>query len=270
MFEIGKFEIGKLAWAVLQPGNLLLLLLLLGLGLALLRRRGGTSLVIIAALGFLVLAVAPVGPLLLRPLEARFPPRTSLPTHIDGIVVLGGGIDPRLTMFSGLTSLTDAGSRIVAAADLARRHPEAKLVLLGGEGNLLPYGYPEAKAALPFLDAEGIARGRILVDDKSRSTHENALFGKALVRPEPGQNWLLVTSAWHMPRAVATFRAVGWPAIPYPVDFRVAGFEPGFSLADGLGLATLAAKEWLGLAYYRLLGWTRELLPAPEPAATAR
>jgi hypothetical protein len=73
-----------------------------------------------------------------------------------------------------------------------------------------------------------------------------------------------------MPRSVASFDAVGWPVIPYPVDFRIdprTGLRPGFSLLDGLAATTLAGKEWAGLLGYRMMGWTRELLPAPADRA---
>jgi len=107
---------------------------------------------------------------------------------------------------------------------------------------------------------------RIILEERSRSTHENAVYAKEMIRPQPGESWVLVTSAFHMPRAVASFGAVGWPVIPYPVDYRVdpqIGLRPSFSLVDGLSASTLAGKEWAGLFGYRLMGWTRELFPAP-------
>jgi len=114
---------------------------------------------------------------------------------------------------------------------------------------------------------EGIAATRIIIEERSRSTRENALFANDLIQPAPGQNWILVTSAFHMPRAVASFRAVNWPVVPYPVDFKVdprTGLRANFSLLDGLSTSTVAGKEWAGLVGYRLLGWTKELFPGPS------
>ena len=114
---------------------------------------------------------------------------------------------------------------------------------------------------------EGIPTTRVIIEERSRSTHENAVFAKELIRPGPSQNWVLVTSAFHMPRAVAAFRAVDWSVIPYPVDFKIdpsTGLRANFSLVDGLSSSTIAGKEWAGLVGYRLLGWTRELFPAPS------
>jgi uncharacterized SAM-binding protein YcdF (DUF218 family) len=157
--------------------------------------------------------------------------------------------------------------RVLAGIALARQHPEAELALVGGEGGLLPVGLAEARATYGFVVNEGIAPARIVVEERSRSTHENAVYAKRLLRPKPGQIWVLVTSAFHMPRAVASFRAVDWPVIPYPVDYKVdprTGLRANFSLLDGLGAATAAGKEWVGLFGYWAMGWTQELFPTPE------
>jgi uncharacterized SAM-binding protein YcdF (DUF218 family) len=106
----------------------------------------------------------------------------------------------------------------------------------------------------------------VVLEEQSRSTHENAVYAKEMIRPTSGEKWVLVTSAYHMPRAVAAFQAVDWPVIPYPLDYRIdpeTGLRPDFSLLDGLSASTLAGKEWAGLVGYRVMGWTRELFPAP-------
>jgi uncharacterized SAM-binding protein YcdF (DUF218 family) len=139
---------------------------------------------------------------------------------------------------------------------------------IGGEGEFFPVGFAEARAMQGFVVEEGIAPSRVIVEERSRSTHENAVFAKDAIRPATGETWVLVTSAFHMPRAVACFAAVAWPVIPYPVDYKVdpqTGLRANFDLLEGLGSITLAGKEWAGLVAYRLLGWTRELFPAPDP-----
>jgi uncharacterized SAM-binding protein YcdF (DUF218 family) len=154
---------------------------------------------------------------------------------------------------------------VLAGIALARRHPEAKLALVGGEGELFPVGFAEARATSRFVVDEGIAGARIILEERSRSTHENAVFAKESIRPGPAETWILVTSAFHMPRAVASFRAVDWPVIPYPVDFKVdpnTVWRGNFNLVEGLGTATTAGKEWAGLAGYRLRGWTEEFFPS--------
>ncbi len=262
------FIFGKLFWAVVQPGNLLLLVLL-GRFLLLLGSRGrrgrGRMLIGLAAIGFLVFAVAPVGPAMLLVLEQRFPRPQTLPARIDGILVLGGAVDPGLSLAYGETVFNSSVARVLAGIALARRHPEAKLALVGGEGELFPVGFAEARATSRFVVDEGITAARIILEERSRSTHENAVFAKESIRPGPAETWILVTSAFHMPRAVASFRAVDWPVIPYPVDFKVdpnTVWRGNFNLVEGLGTATTAGKEWAGLAGYRLRGWTEEFFPS--------
>jgi len=261
------FIFGKLVWALLQPGNLLLLCLLAGMLLLLRGRRRGELLVVLSAIGLLLFAVAPIGPAMMLVLEQRFPRPAKLPDRIDGILVLGGAVDPRISLTYGETVFNGSIARVLAGIALARKHPEAKLVLVGGEGELLPVGLAESRATSRFVADEGIPATRVIIEERSRSTHENALFAKEQIRPQPGQTWVLVTSAFHMPRAVGAFRAEDWPVIPYPVDFRVdpsTGLRANFNLVDGLGSSTVAGKEWAGLVGYRLLGWTRELFPAPS------
>jgi uncharacterized SAM-binding protein YcdF (DUF218 family) len=255
---------------VLQPGNLLMLCLLAGVLLFLFfRGRRGKVLIGLSALGFLLLAVAPIGPALLLPLEQRFP-RPVLPERIDGILVLGGAVDPRISLSYGETAFNSSISRVLAGIALARKHPEAKLALVGGEGDFFPVGFAEARATEGFVLEEGIAPARLILEERSRSTHENAVYAREVIQPKPAETWVLVSSAFHMPRAVASFRAVGWPVIPYPVDFKIdprTGLQANFNLLDGLSASTIAGKEWAGLLGYRLAGWTQELFPAPEPAA---
>ena len=230
------------------------------------RGRRGKALVTIAALGFVLVAVAPIGPAMLLALEERFPRPAALPERIDGILVLGGAVDPALSRYYGETVYGSAVARVLGGIALARRRPEAKLALVGGEGGFFPIGLAESRATLGFVLSEGIPRERILLEERSRSTHENAVYAKETIRPVAGENWVLVTSAYHMPRAVAAFEAVGWRVIPYPVDYRIdpaTGLRADFSLLDGLSATTLAGKEWVGLAGYRLMGWTQELFPAP-------
>ncbi len=261
------FIFGKLLWAVVQPGNLLLLALLGGLLLLLgSRGRRGKMLIGLATIGFLVFAVAPVGSAMLLGLEQRFPRPQTLPDRIDGILVLGGAVDARLSLAYGETVFNSSIARVLAGIALSRRYPEAKLALVGAEGEMFPVGFAEARATLGFVLEEGIAATRIILEDRSRSTHENAVFAKELIRPEPAETWILVTSAFHMPRAVASFRAVDFPIIPYPVDFKVSpktGPRADFNLTEGLGTVTIAGKEWAGLVGYRLRGWTEEFFPSP-------
>lgn len=258
------FIFSKLFWAIAAPGNLLLLLLVTGvLRLMLSGRRHGVGLVILATLGLLAIAVLPIGQWALMPLEARFP-QPHLPQQIAGIIVLGGAVEPGISRAHGQVALGDAAERIVELMALARRYPEAKLVLSGGEAALYPNGDSEASDTRTLLIEQGIAEKRIVTEDHSRNTFENAVLSRDLVQPQSGETWMLVTSAAHMPRAVGCFRHIGWDVLPFPVDYRTEAHpRPGFALLERLAPLDVAVKEWVGLVAYRLLGRIDNVLPAP-------
>ena len=121
----------------------------------------------------------------------------------------------------------------------------------------------------PTVRGLGIASSRLLMERGSRNTLENAEFSKAIVNPKPGERWLMVTSAFHMPRAVGLFRKAGFEVEAYPVDWKVGKGNDIFTFSnlagDGLGRADTAVREWMGLIAYRLAGRTDALLPGPNP-----
>jgi uncharacterized SAM-binding protein YcdF (DUF218 family) len=220
-----------------------------------------TSLVLIAFVGF-----SPLGRILILPLEQRFPPCDLSRGPPDGIVVLGGAISPDISLARGAVALNDSAERITVAAEMALRYPNARIIFSGGTGALFN-GAPEAPIAVKEFEALGIAHDRITAEEQSRNTIENAVFSRLVVQPKPGERWLLVTSAFHMPRAIAVFRAAGFPVEACPVDWRTRGpidaTAPFDSFTAGLDMTDVAAHEWVGLAAYRLTGRTAELFPAP-------
>jgi uncharacterized SAM-binding protein YcdF (DUF218 family) len=225
-----------------------------------------TSLVLIAFAGY-----SPLGNMLMLPLEQRFPPwdpaQDTARGPPAGIVVLGGAITPDISMARGVVALNDAAERITAAVELARRYPDARIIFSGGSASLRAGGTPEAPYAVKEFEALGIAHDRITAEEQSRNTIENAVFSRLLADPKPGERWLLVTSAFHMPRSIAVFRAAGFPVEAYPVDWRTRGpaaeLQPFASFTAGLTMTDTAVHEWVGLLVYRLTGRTTELFPAP-------
>lgn len=261
------FTLSKVLWFFAAPSNLALTMV--ALALVFFRWRGACAGFLVAALlllgGF---GLSPLTNMIATPLEDRFPLFVDDGRPVDGIVMLGGAEVPDVWIGRGSPTFNDAGERALAFADLARRYPAARLAFVGGSGALFARGeFVEArmmKDAMPML---GVDVARVSFEDKSRNTVENAVFSRALLKPQPGERWLLVTSAWHMPRAIGTFRAAGFPVIAYPVDFRTAGsagWGDTFSrVAWGLNLADVAVREWIGLVAYRLTGRTDALLPGP-------
>ncbi len=262
------FVLSKLLGVLAQPSNALLVLLCLGVLLLMLgRRRSGTRLTGAVAAVLLAVAVLPVGPWLLAPLENRFVRPDPMPDSVDGIILLGGTVNPLLSADRGEEAINGSGERITTFARLARRYPDARLVFAGGSGSLAYPGPREAGPTRTLLAAIGAPIDRIIWESDSRNTAENAAFSRALVDPQPGETWLLVTSAGHMPRSVAVFRAAGWPVIAYPTDYRTyrdSSWDLDFDLADRLVMVDWAAHEWIGLLAYWMTGRTAEIFPAPS------
>lgn len=264
------FILSKTAAFLLLPSNLLITLGLLGIVLMATRwQRAGkrlaiASLVLLALVGF-----SPLGALLAHALESRFPPWDPARGAPDGIVVLGGAISPGLSRDYGDTVVGGDAGRVIAIAKLARAYPNARIVYSGGDASLFANGLSEANFLYPVLDSFGVPRERVMLESRSRNTEENAAFTKELVKPKPGERWLLVTSAQHMPRAVGCFRRVGLPVEAYPVAWhtrkRVSLF-PSDVLGGGLGSLDFVTHEWIGLITYWLTGRTSELLPGPAVA----
>jgi uncharacterized SAM-binding protein YcdF (DUF218 family) len=267
------FYLSKILWFAASPPNVAISLSVLGTALLFTRwRRLGRTVALVGAVSLVLLGISALPRIALLPLENRFPIIANDEGRIDGLIVLGGGIN----ISRGQVSLKDAAaSRVTAAVELARKHPEAKLVFSGGTASLLdPSAEPEAEAAGALFRLFNIPAERVVLEDRSRNTQENALFTRNLVTPKPGERWLLITSASHMPRAMGCFRAVGLNLEAYPVDFRTEGkatdyWRPFDSLSEGLSVASLAIKEWIGLVAYRLSGYTTELLPAPSMVSVA-
>ncbi|MDR3415481.1 MAG: YdcF family protein [Nevskia sp.] len=262
-----SFVVSKILWAMLAPGTLLALLLLGALLWH--RRRPGLSRGLLLAAILLVgtLGLMPLSHWVAAPLERRFPV-TELPAHVDGIIVLGGAISPEDSPGPQRPALNLAGERITGFVALARRYPDAKLVYSGGTGLLRHRQVREADLVRPLLESLGVDSSRVIFERESRNTWENALYSKKLADPRAGQTWLLVTSAWHMPRSVGCFRMAGWDVVPYPVNFigdnqDWAAFETGVQLTR----VGLAEKEWIGLLLYHVLGRTDAWFPAPRGGA---
>lgn len=263
-----SFLLTKLIQSAFLPSNAIALVALLGLvALLLRRRRTGLGLLVTATVALVVAGWSPIGPALVMTLEDRFPV-PALPPGITGVIMLGGAVDIHVSQDRNQIVVNDNAERIFAVAALARRYPQARLILSGGiahesHGSSLS----EAEGARRMLVDLGVASERLELEDRSRTTFENAVESLAVAHPKAGETWLLVTSATHMPRAVASFRAAGFSIMPFPVDYRTRPADlrrPVASLAEGLVFSDAAAHEWLGLLAYRLTGKTKVLIPEPD------
>jgi uncharacterized SAM-binding protein YcdF (DUF218 family) len=249
------FVASKLGWGAMRVDSVILLMLFVGLLALWVGWIGlGRGLVSVAVAALAVIVLTPLGGLLLRGLESRYPvPEIDGP--VAGIVVLGGAEDPWGMSVWRQPSVNEAGERFLVALDLAQRFPDAPLIFTGGSGRLKPAPVREAGVARDLLVGAGLDPARLILEGASRNTAENARLA-AGARPKRAGQWLLVTSAFHMPRAVETFCAAGWRDLtPYPVDFR-SRVGVGFSWAPAERLIELntALHEWVGLVVYRATG----------------
>ncbi len=262
--------LSKVIFFLAQPSHAALALTGLGLLLLFWQKswRAGRALVAVGFALLLVIAFSPLGQAMLLPLEERFPHPSTPPDNVAGIIILGGFEDGNVSHARGMLTLNESAERLTEAVILARKLPNTKVVFTGGSSDMFREGQSGAGPIGAYLAAAGIEPERIILEPDARNTHENALLTRDLVQPKPGEVWLLVTSAAHMPRSIAVFRQAGFPVTAYPVDYRTRGVQdltqPFGAAAEGFRRLDIATREWLGLLAYWMVGRTTELWPGPE------
>ncbi len=254
------FILSKILWPVLQPSNLLLLTL----AAAVLLDWRRLALIVLAILTIIILL--PIGHWLTVPLEDRFARPESAPDTVTGVIVLGGAQEPEITESRGVLALNRHNERLLEGLALARRHPEARLVFSGWSGRLDGRDSSEQVVNTAFVELMGFDEDRVIAEERSRNTWENALYSKELIQPGADDVWILVTSAAHMPRSIGSFRGVGFEVVPWPVDYQTAGpfsWPSQFGVSYRLVELDQASREWVGLLFYYLQGRTDAFFPAP-------
>ncbi|MFT5439018.1 MAG: uncharacterized SAM-binding protein YcdF (DUF218 family) [Alphaproteobacteria bacterium] len=264
------FILSKIFLFVINPGVWVACVLFIGTVLLWTRRKSlGRSIVTAMTVFLTLIAVLPVGQIMLGPLENRFPATDKVDGQVHGIIVLGGTISQHLTADRGQPALTDGAERLTEFVKLARDYPAAKLIFTGGSGKIFGQALKETDTARLFFKNMALDIERVTFESESRNTLENARFSYRLMKPSPRERWILITSASHMPRAMGVFRKAGWKPLAYPVDFHTLkdyAWGPGFDLVGGLSALSHGLYEWFGLVSYRLLGRTNDIFPAPHPA----
>tara|TARA_R110002050_G_scaffold57423_5_gene129265 strand:+ start:188300 stop:189109 length:810 start_codon:yes stop_codon:yes gene_type:complete len=259
------FVASKLAWAVVSPGNMMVLLITFATIMLLLKKIAIATWVLMPLMvaSWLLMAY-PLTDSLISPLETRFSKPTLLPEKIDGIIILGGGEKLKQSLSWNTPELGDAADRFIAAAVLAKHYPKVPLIYSGGS-NLLQFqqGQNEAHIAQIVLNTIGISEKRLIIEPESRNTAENFQFLKPKL-PKPNGTYLLVTSAYHMPRSVGVARQQAISVIPYPVDYMSNDKtlrQWDFDFMEHLQTLDIVWHEWLGLTAYYWTGKTTEWLP---------
>jgi uncharacterized SAM-binding protein YcdF (DUF218 family) len=256
-------------WSLLSPSQLIVACTVLGTLLLIIGRlRAGSLLTIWGGLALLVFGVLPTAQYIAHPLEARIP-AARLPADLTGIVLLSGAERPLASQAVGQAQVGASAGRYLTTLRLAARYPNARVVFSSGALREPGKGPLETQTAvgIRILSDSGIAATRLTYEQRSSDTCENAFNTRALIQPRPGEHWAVVTSAMHMPRAIACFRAAGWgDVLPQPADYWAipgAWNAGSFQVTGNLSLLDAALHEWLGLTYYRVTGRTAELFPAP-------
>jgi len=262
------FVLSKTLGVALLPTNFLIGIGVFGAILLATRFASLGRKLLIASIALLAICgFSPLGNWLLYPLEQRFPRWDAGRGAPDGIVVLGGSIDLDLSAAHGVAVVRGSADRVIATAALAHRYPNARIIFSGGSGNLISDDAREADYAGTVFESLGVSRARLTMERRARNTQENAEFSRALAAPKSGERWLLVTSAFHMPRSVGLFRKAGFAVEPYPVSWLVGGRSDLFKFSvlsmEGLGRVDIGVREWMGLAAYAISGKTGEIFPGP-------
>ena len=235
------YYLSQALWPIAAPSRILLLAGIAACGWAVV---GGRRVWVLAAvLGLLCLSIciAPIGGWLLMPLEARFPQwQAASSPPFDGVIALGG----------------DTGHRVEELARVHRLFHEARVVYTGRG---------DQQAAEFELRHAGLDPSRVVIESVSRTTAENAIYTAQLIHPNPAERWLLITSAAHMPRAVGCFRRAGFNVIADPVDFHTdpTSYVYATTALQRVGQFDDAAKEWIGLLLFDILGDSDALFPRP-------
>ena len=245
------FVLSKIIWALISP--LTLITLICAAGLILRKRRIVTAGVCL----FLFFGVLPIGPNLIVYLESRYAVPEPMPKSLAGIIVLGGAVDAERSGQTGQLSTSDYGERLTEMMRLSRIYPKTDIIYSGGEGSLLQTSPKESTEVQKYLKNMGIPDKRFMFEDRSRNTYENMLFSTELAHPQAGDKWLLITSAFHLPRSVAVFEKGGWDVVPYPAGYLENGQYFLIRDLDVLGnfyKLQVAMKEIVGIIAYSFTG----------------
>lgn len=259
------FYSSKIIWMLISPYNLFVILLTLGTLLLLFNFQKQAKLLLsFLTLGIVFLSFFSIGDLMLYPLESRFQHNPELPERVDGIIVLGGSVIPSVSLEWQQLETYSSHERLSSFIELANRYPKAKLVFSGGSASLNRNHPTEAEIVYDYFLRAGLQDERLILENQSRNTAENASMTKQLIQPEAQEKWILITTAYHMPRSVGLFCRQDWAVLAYPVDHHTVPsklYDIKFNLSGHANNLEAAVHEWLGLVAYYVTGKIDSLLP---------
>lgn len=257
------FYLSKVFWFLFNPFNLIIIFLIFGFFSYKFKKFFLANFFYYISLSFfLIFAILPTGPYLVYFLEKDFHKTNYYPEKLDGILILSGATNPFLTKEYDQINLGEGAERLIESYFLIKKFPNVKIIFSGGAAYL---GYPEitdSSAAKKFYKDMGLDISKIYFENKSRNTFENLFLSKNYAQPKKNENWLLISSAFHLRRALNVGDELDWKLIPYPTDFRQSKkfiFKFSFDFFYNLSQSNLALHEWLGIFYYYLSNKTSKI-----------
>ena len=255
-----SFYLSKILWLILNPFNIFIFLTLVSIFLYFVKLRRLSLIIFLINFVFIALiSFLPIGSFLIYYIEKEYHSYIKLPDQVDGILILGGATNPPLYNEYDQISLNGSSERLVESVFIIKKFDRAKVIFSGGSGILNRPDFNHAQVAKSFYKKIGIEIDKIIFEDNSRNTYENIIYSKKIANPKINENWLLITSASHMKRALLIADKNNWELIPYAVDFKnIKDFKliPNLNLLSNLNSFQQGSHEWLGLVSYYLMGRT--------------
>ena len=255
-----SFYLSKILWLILNPFNIFIFVTLLSIFLYFVKLRRLSLIIFLINFVFIALiSFLPIGSYLIYNIEKEYHSYIKPPDQVDGILILGGATNPLLYNEYNQISLNGSSERLVESVFIIKKFDKAKVIFSGGSGILNRPDFDHAQVAKSFYKKIGIEIDKIIFEDNSRNTYENIIYSKKIANPKINENWLLITSASHMKRALLIADKNNWDLIPYAVDFKnIKEFKliPNLNLLSNLNSFQQGSHEWLGLVSYYLMGIT--------------
>ena len=258
-----SFYLSKILWIIINPFNIFLFFIFSGFIAHFFFRHSFYKLAYFFTIFiFFITAIMPTGRYMFYQLEKKFHSETLLPEKIDGILILAGATNPSLTKEFNQIHIGESVERLIESIQLHKKYPTAKFIFSGGSGSLIPQDFTHADVAKKFFIQQNINVNKFIFESRSRNTFENILYSKEIISPSPNENWILVTSAFHMVRALNVAEKLDWKFIPYAVDFHVSkqfSWKPSINFWNNMTAMQFASHEWVGLISYYLMGRTNNI-----------
>ena len=259
-----SFYLSKVLWLIINPFNILIFLFFLTIFFSILKKNKLTYFLLSFSLIFLVsFGIFPVGKYLIYKLEKNYHNSIILPDKVDGILILGGATNPFLSNEFNQINLSGSAERLVESITLIKKYTDAKIIFAGGSGDINHPKMDHARIAKQFFIQIGLDTNKMIFENKSRNTYENILFSKHIAKPKKNEKWIVITSAFHMNRAIFIGEKIDWALTPYAVDFtqpKIIKFTPNIKILKNFNAMQSGSHEWIGLMAYYLLGRTSRIL----------